>query len=62
MNERVLLFTFIILIVISEAIAQNYIKKSSVNGDLKYSGDSFSYNLINEPLGSGPDILFFKIS
>ena len=36
MNERVLLFTFIILIVISEAIAQNYIKKSSVNGDLKY--------------------------
>ena len=34
----------------------------ALNGDLIYSGDSFSYNLINEPLGSGPDILFFKIS
>jgi multidrug transporter EmrE-like cation transporter len=36
MNDKILLSTFIVLIVISEAIAQNYIKKSSINGDLKY--------------------------
>ena len=36
MNDKILLSIFIILIVISEAIAQNYIKKSSINGNLKY--------------------------
>jgi multidrug transporter EmrE-like cation transporter len=36
MNEGLFLTIFIILIVISEAIAQNYIKKGSINGDLKY--------------------------
>ena len=36
MNETLFLSIFIILIVISEAIAQNYIKKGSLNGDLKY--------------------------
>lgn len=36
MNESLFLSIFIILIVISEAIAQNYIKKGSINGDLKY--------------------------
>jgi len=36
MNDKLLLSIFIILIVISEAIAQNYIKKGSLNGDFKY--------------------------
>jgi multidrug transporter EmrE-like cation transporter len=36
MNDKIILSIFIVLIVISEAIAQNYIKKSSINGDLKY--------------------------
>ena len=36
MNDSIFLGIFIILIVISEAIAQNYIKKGSLNGDLKY--------------------------
>lgn len=36
MNDKILLSVFIILIVISEAIAQNYIKKSSLNGNLNY--------------------------
>jgi len=36
MNDKLILSIFIILIVISEAIAQNYIKKGSLNKDLKY--------------------------
>ncbi len=36
MDDKILLSTFIVLIVISEAIAQNYIKKSSMNGNSKY--------------------------
>ena len=36
MNDTLYLTIFIILIVSSEAIAQNYIKKGSLNGDLKY--------------------------
>jgi drug/metabolite transporter (DMT)-like permease len=36
MNDTVFLSIFIILIVASEAIAQNYIKKGSLNGDIKY--------------------------
>ena len=36
MNDSIFLGVFIILIVASEAIAQNYIKKGSLNGDLKY--------------------------
>jgi multidrug transporter EmrE-like cation transporter len=36
MDDKTLLSTFIVLIVISEAIAQNYIKKSSMNGNSKY--------------------------
>ena len=36
MNDTIFLSIFIILIVISEAIAQNYIKKGSLNGDFKY--------------------------
>jgi multidrug transporter EmrE-like cation transporter len=36
MNDKIPLSILIILIVISEAIAQNYIKKSSINGNSKY--------------------------
>jgi len=36
MNEKLFLSVFIILIVISESIAQNYIKKGSIKGDIKY--------------------------
>lgn len=36
MNNTIILFVFILLIVISESIAQNYIKKSSINGNMKY--------------------------
>ena len=36
MNDTLFLSIFIILIVTSEAIAQNYIKKGSLNGDIKY--------------------------
>lgn len=47
MNETIFLSIFIILIVISEAIAQNYIKKGSINGDLKYLAISiFFYSWI----------------
>jgi multidrug transporter EmrE-like cation transporter len=36
MNNTIILFVFILLIVISESIAQNYIKKGSINGNLRY--------------------------
>jgi len=34
----------------------------TLNGDLIYSGDSFSYNLSNVPIGSTPEILFTHIA